>query len=952
MARFLRQSVLVCTALFLSSAIGQVPDSGELFERRIRPIFLERCGECHGEKVQMAGLKLTTAQGFLRGSAGTPVVVRGDPDQSRLIQAVRYEGRIKMPPTGKLRAMEIDALEQWVAGGAVWPDAVPQSQPPSKASETGFTAKQLSHWAFQPVSDPELPAVDHKDWISNGIDRFILSRLEASGLKPADPADKLTLLRRAKYDLHGLPPNEEEIREFLSDTAPEAFERLVERLLASPRYGEKWGRHWLDVARYADVSAHAWRYRDYVIDAFNRDLPYDRFVSEQIAGDLLPSAIAGRPNAQGIVATGFLALGPRQINEQDKTKLRYDVIDEQIDTTSKAFLGLTISCSRCHDHKFDPILTRDYYSLASIFADTQSWDVLDTRDSTLYQAALVPRQEYEHYKSVKYKVDANKQEINAFLANEVLDHVLSMYYSRVADYLLAEWRVRAQGLSPVQAAAQGELELNVLEDWIQYLRPSGSHADFKVFLEHWRSTATKDASVEDVERAARHYQEIFDIPAKRWIEDVRGWKTRLVEAVARNAKLPQPARIEGKSFESVNDRFFVEVALSPLDANACSFFNKDLCGPAPFSIEGEEREKVLSETAQRHLARLRNELDELQTRLPEEPPMACSVTEGEAVEQRVFLRGNPSSPGDFVAKRFPVVFANDDAPPVVEGSGRLALAGWITKPGHPTTARVMVNRIWQWHFGEGLVNTPNNFGLTGAKPTHPALLDYLARRFIESGGSMKSMHRLMMNSSTYQMSSRVDERAWSADPDNRLWSRFSRRRLTVEELRDSLLALDWALDLTVGGKLEPAPAKEGEEKVPVSLANSRRRTVYIPVSRGGIPTTLRSFDFVDAATSTGKRNLTTVAPQALYMMNSPFVLERSEAFARHLLADGTRDDPRRIERAYRIALGHGAKPDEIARALYSINHYPAAANAANPRLDAWAGFCRMLMSSNEFHHVD
>ncbi len=949
---FLRGMAPLCAFVVVYPTHAQGQDSAEFFERTIRPIFVEQCGTCHGEKVQMAGLKLTTAAGFRNGANGDPIVVAGDPAKSRLMQAVRYEGKIKMPPTGKLNVSQIEALEAWVAMGAPWPDAAVEVSTSSPAKQGGFTEKQLRHWAFQPVEDPQPPQVSHEDWVRTDADRFILARLEKEGLTPAAPADKLTLLRRAKFDLHGLPPTEDEIKEYLADTAPEAFERLIDRLLASARYGEKWGRHWLDVARYADASAHAWRYRDYVIDAFNRDLPYDQFVKEQIAGDLLPSDIPGHPNTRGIAATGFLALGPRQVNEQDKTRLRYDVIDEQIDTTSKAFLGLTISCSRCHDHKFDPILTTDYYSLAAIFAGTQSWDVLHIRDSTRYNAALVPESEYKHYKDSKYQVDAKQQEIDAFLENEVLDHTLSNYYPRVPDYLLAEWRVRSEGLAPAQAALQAKLEESVLHDWIEYLRPSDSHSDYKVFLENWHSTATKSARAEDVEQAARQYQAIFDVPAKRWVTEVRDWKSKLAEAAGKGDKLPGAARIEGKSFESVNDRFFVEVALSTLASNACRFFNKDLCGPAPFLIEGEERENVLSEQARQHLARLRRELDELQTRAPKAPPMACSVAEGEAVEQRVFLRGNPERQGDLVAKRFPVVLSNGDPTPAVEGSGRLELAKWITQPDHLLTARAMVNRIWQWHCGEGLVRTPNNFGLTGEEPTHPALLDYLAKRFVESGWSIKAMHRLVMNSSAYRMSSGVDKDVWDADPDNRLWSRFGRRRLTVEELRDSLLALDGALDPTVGGKLEPKPVKEGEEKVPVTLANSRRRTVYLPITRGGIPAMLRSFDFVDASTSTGKRDRTNVAPQALYMMNSPFVLERSRAFARYLLTDGSRDDPARIDRTYRLAWGRPPEAAKIVNALRYMAEYPVRPDASNPRLDAWAGFCRLLMSSNEFHYVD
>src|ERR1700730_11658380 len=355
-------------------------DGMEFFETKIRPVLSEHCFACHGPKMQTAGLDLSTKAGFFKGGENGPVVIQGDAENSRLIHVVGYQDKIKMPPTGKLTEQQISNLTAWVRSGASWPDekGVPSSVPVSEAEHQGpkYSKQQQDFWSFQPVKTPSPPVVQRKDWAKTPIDNFILPRLEKEGLEPARPADKLTLLRRATFDLTGLPPTEREFQDFLSDDSPQAFDKVVERLLASERYGERWGRHWLDVLCYGDSTGgdedykipHAWRYRDYVITAFNRDLPYDKFIMEQLAGDMLPAGKPGDVNVNGTVATGFLALGPKMLSEQDKPKVFYDIVDEQIDVTSRAFMGLTIACARCHDHKFDPISTKDYYSLASIFA--------------------------------------------------------------------------------------------------------------------------------------------------------------------------------------------------------------------------------------------------------------------------------------------------------------------------------------------------------------------------------------------------------------------------------------------------------------------------------------------------------------------------------------------------------------------------------------------------------
>ncbi|MEO8131477.1 MAG: DUF1549 domain-containing protein, partial [Bryobacteraceae bacterium] len=363
----------VALLILLAQAFGQTAEQSEYFEKRVRPILANRCQGCHNPKTGKAGLDLTTSTGFRRGADTGPIVVPGDVENSRILQVVGYRERIKMPPTGRISEEETGVLLDWVKMGAPWPPGINEVAATSANKKKGYSQAQKNFWSFRPLHQPPLPAVREEAWAQSPIDRFVLAALEANQLSPAPRADSLTLIRRATFDLTGLPPSEEEVRAFLADHAPDAFARVVDRLLASPRYGEKWGRHWLDVARYADSTGadedyrypYAWRYRDYVIDAFNADLPFDQFMREQIAGDLLPPPAGKGVNTAGIVATGFLALGPKLVAEQDKVKMFYDIVDEQIDVAGKAFLGLTISCARCHDHKFDPISTKDYYSLAS-----------------------------------------------------------------------------------------------------------------------------------------------------------------------------------------------------------------------------------------------------------------------------------------------------------------------------------------------------------------------------------------------------------------------------------------------------------------------------------------------------------------------------------------------------------------------------------------------------------
>ena len=884
-------------------------DGEKFFETNIRPLLAERCRQCHGPKQAMAGLDLSSAAGFAKGSDRGPVVAKGDPEGSRLWEVVSYQSRIKMPPDGKLKDNQLAALREWVRMGAPWPASETATTP---ASQPG--ARKVIPWSFQPPRNPVPPKVRNEAWVRNDVDRFLLAKLEESGLAPAEPADKLTLLRRATFDLTGLPPTEAEMRVFLDDRAPDAFARVVDRLLNSPRYGERWGRHWLDVARYADSTGadedhrypHAWRYRDYVIDAFNRDLPYDRFVTEQIAGDLLPADKPGEVNIRGIIATGFLALGPKLIAEQDKVKMLYDMIDEEIDVTGRAFLGLTLACARCHDHKFDPISTKDYYSLASIFASTKQLSKIEGTVSELYFAPLVPKDVADRYEAHQKKIQAKKEEINEVLADEKTRYAAAMM-PRMGDYILAAW---THG-DLIQGKLEG-LDAAAVARWAEYLKPTQER---RPHLERLYQAAPADLA-----RVTREYQAQFETT---WAD----WQAKLAAGKRSAGKTEKPKFLAG------TDRFFYDVYLDK----------------GPLTLPEKEREQAFTPESKSRLTALRAELDELTKTSPPQPPLACAAAEGNIVNQRVFLRGNPENKGDEVRKGFPLTLTGGWQPHIREGSGRRELARWIADADHPLTARVMVNRIWQWHFGEGLVRTPSNFGVMGEAPTHPELLDYLARRFVDSGWSVKAMHRLLMLSSAYRMSTQIAPRQWDEDPANRLWSHFQRRRLDVEEIRDSLLFLDKTLDYTMGGTTQQGEGTDKEfsdDRKSVSPDQSKRRTVYLPLRRSNLPSLLNLFDFGDATTTGEGRAQTNVAPQALFMMNSAFVSDRAAGLAKLMLGDSQSGDAARVERTSLTVLGRQAMPEEVRAALEYLRAYPGGKDAA------WQSYCKLLLSSNDFIYVN
>jgi hypothetical protein len=766
-----------------------------------------------------------------------------------------------------------------------------------------YSAGQHNFWSFKAIKDPTVPAV-----AKDPIDAFILAKLEEKKLPVAKAASKLALIRRATFDLIGLPPTEPEIEAFLADNSPDAFAKVVDRLLASPRYGEKWGRHWLDVARYADSTGadedhrypYAWRYRDYVIGAFNRDLPYDQFVKEQIAGDLIPSPDGKEVNVEGVIATGFFSIGPRLIAEQDKPKMLYDFIDEQIDTTTRGILGLTVACARCHDHKFDPIATADYYSLAAIFANTKAFSKIGKGGvSDIYYAPLAPADVVLRYVEYQAKVATLRKQANA-LAEAYADLRTAPLRPKIAEYMMATRHPElAKGLDPV-----------VLGRWTKFLTPD---RDPNPLLTKWHT-----ATAANEQKVANEYQHDFDEEYKAWVKAAKEWNW-FIAAETDGSALPARPPIKDAEF-----MFFKAVMLDKV--------------LGPLALPDREMAKLYPEDLKLRIAYLRAKADDMVKAGPAEPPMACAVAEGKPVEQHVLVRGNPAAPAALVTRRFPTILAGDEQPELPPGSGRLQFAEWLASPKNPLTARVFVNRVWQWHFGEGLVRTPSNWGLLGEKPTHPELLDYLAARFIEDGWSVKKLQRRIMLSEAYQRSSDISAEAAEQDPGNRYLSHFSRRRLDVEEMRDSMLALDGSIDLEMGGTMQRGSGTDGENsagRLSIDPATSKRRTVYLPLRRSNLPSLLNLFDFGDATTTCEGRSLTNTAPQALFMMNSAFVNDRAATLAKELAGH--------VDLIYQRILDRLPTPEEKADALTYVEK-------VGDR--GWQSLCRILLSSNEYIYVD
>lgn len=939
-----RPAALALGCLLLDAAAPRGAAAAEhtdFFEKKIRPILANNCFECHGPKKQKAGLRLDSPAALLVGGDLGPALVAGNPDKSLLIQAVRYQDdHLQMPPDGRLSATDVADLETWVKLGAPWPGAdAAVAKAENSRGEMHFTAEHLAHWAFQPLRKPAVPQPGNSAWARTEIDRFILAQLEAAGLQPAPPAEPAVLLRRLTLDLTGLPPDPDALARFELKNLPAE----ISALLASPHYGERYGRHWLDVARYADTNgsevdhamANAWRYRDYVVRAFNADLPFDRFIREQIAGDLLPRATADQ-----ITATGFLMLGPKAVADLDKPKLAADIVDEQIDTLGRAFMGMTVGCARCHDHKFDPIGDEDYYALAGIFTSTRSMVDMTKRVVTWTERPLGPPEEGQRIEKLIHEISELKER------RDMLGSTLARPTPKLAPdqpFLIIEAEDFRKANVIVESDRLGK-DIGVLRTRMEY--PDRIEYEFELpaagdYQLEWRFAAKEsrpvhlsiNGNLEDM-AAAGDITGDWTPAAQRWFVQgtyrFRAGKNSLV--IQRDGPVPLFDKLLiGRVTAEPHSRH-VPPEPAPL-------------GAAETAALDAEKKKINT-----RIAEMQRELEGI--------PAVMAPYEGKVADAPILIRGSPATPGDIVPRGFLRVVAAADAPkPGPDSSGRRELAEWLTHPAHPLTARVIVNRVWLWHFGEGLVRSPDNFGLRGEKPSHPELLDWLAVWFMENGWSLKKLHELICNSAVYIQAAGtgIVER----DPENRLLSFFPRRRLDAEALRDSMLAVSGRLDRTIGGSLMQVMnrtyANGGD--APPDIAEKMnydrpRRSLYLPVVRNALHDFFAIFDFPDPGMLTGRRSQTTVAPQALFLMNSPFVREQAEHFAArlHPLAD---DDPERIRKAYTLALNRPPSSAETRAALAFLERDTAALGGepAAARFGAWARFCHMLFASNEFLYV-
>ena len=888
----MRRVVLLAFAL-ASTAWPQA----EFFEARIRPVLIANCHTCHDASKATSGLRLDSKEGLERGGSRGTAVRPGDPDASLLYRAISYRDPVlKMPPSGKLPDAVIADFRQWIEQGA----HDPRTEAPGAPQPAAINWERARlHWAFQPCKPVASPRPRNIAWPRSPIDTFLLARLEEAGLSPAAPADRRTLLRRVTFDLTGLPPSPGEIEAFLKDTSPGAFDKVVDRLLASPHYGERWARHWLDLVRFAETNGHefdfykdeAWRYRDYVIRAFNEDLPYDRFVGEHIAGDQM--ATARRLSNDGKywvtpLASGFFGLGEERNGATDLEEVRSEMRDSKIDVFGKAFLGLTVACARCHDHKFDPIPTTDYYALGGIF------------DSTRTTLASISSPE----------VAKQIEEIVARLrADAQAPDVPQKIPLRDGDELFDMNRFSRSGAAFAEAGG-GRLDSSRgVSDKLTGIMVSESFIPTKRYI-HVRVAGTKFNPV----REEPSLLAVTIFAPGRYPKGVAGngdrkmrWKTiSLKEEVnqvchleiadrRRDGHIAVDAIVFSDSKEPPEDR--VET-LSPLVAG----------GELEASIPAEIFGRVSYEDVPHNL--------------------------------RIHERGNHLNLGREVPRGFLRILDGQDSAPYSNGSGRRALAEALTRPSNPLLARVMVNRIWKHHFGEGLVRTVDNFGRTGERPSHPELLDYLAQAFISEGWSIKAMHRMMVLSATYRMDSTASEAAQTKDPQNRLLSHMPVRRLDAESVRDAILAVSGSLDKTVYGpsvQVHVSQFQDGRGK-PASgpLDGAGRRSIYLEVRRNFLTPLLLAFDYPLPTATAGRRMVSTVPAQALTLMNNEFVAAQAGLWSERM--ESSYPDPR-------------ARLDAMFLRIFARAPEPAERDRVQTFLSAdgsWKDLAHVLFNAKEF----
>ena len=906
-------------------------------------------------------LRLDSRAAMLKGGESGAALIPGEPDKSLLAKAIRYsDPDLRMPPRGKLSAQQVGDFNTWIRMGAPWPD---DAVKPTAASAKTFNFKERSkHWSLQPLRPVASPAFKDEHWPRNFIDRFILARLETAGLRPAPPADRRTLLRRVTFDLTGLPPTPAEIEAFLADRAPDAFARVVDRLLASPQYGERWGRHWLDLVRYAETAGHefdydlpnAFRYRDYVIRAINVDLPYDQLVREHVAGDLLPAP--RRHPAEGfnesILGTGFWHLGEARHSPVAVRADQADRLDNQIDVFAKTFLGLTVACARCHDHKFDAISTRDYYALCGYL------------ESSRYQQAFLD--DPEPVRAQIRRLRKLQEEILALVGGAfrpetstataaAADMPGAIVFADFRRDTYANWFVSGEafGSGPSQAGAvmlqpdprrpirsivpAGLAHSGLVSGRLQGVLRSANFTIEKKHI-HYRALGRKGRIRVIIDGYQLIREPIYGgLQIAINNEDHLQWHTQDVSMWQGHRAYIELVD-DGPGYLGVEQVVFSDGAPPMASGNDV--------------LPGAE----VSDAVMGRLRTLLRQYQEIEAELPR-PRRALALEEGTPVDECVFIRGNHKKLGERVPRRFLEAFGGteESAPP--QHSGRLELARRLVDPTRtPIVPRVLVNRLWQHHFGEGLVRTPDDFGVLGQAPTHPELLDALAVELVHQGWSLKKMHRLMLLSSTYQMSGWGDERVESLDPQNRLWHRMPVRRLEAEAIRDTLLALSGRLDRTMFGPsvppyLTPFMIGRGRPEASGPLDGAARRSTYLNVRRNFLTPMFLAFDYPIPFSTRGRRSVSNVPAQALTLMNNPFVLQQAELWAKRVLVEPAQSSRERVERMYASAFARPPTEVELADILAFLEDR-GAGHGDDKDLRAWRDLCHVLVNVKEFIYIN
>lgn len=925
-------------ALLLSlTSCSESLAANDLFEARIRPILIEKCLDCHGAEKQEGGLRLDSAEHFAKGAEAGSLLDGPGSANGILWTALQHTSEIKMPPAGRLSDQELQWLGEWLAAGANWP------------ANTNLKSAKLSnpeeHWAYRKPTSHPTPLNDNRDWPQTLVDSFVLERIVKVGLKPNARSSKEAWLRRISFTVRGLPPTPEEVDEFVSDLRPDAYDRVVDQLLASPSYGEKWGRHWLDVARYADTKGYvffeeanypwAFAYRDYVVRAFNADLPYDQFIIEQIAADKLATPDA--PN-DSLAAMGFLNCGQRFMGNV------HDVLDDRIDVVTRGMMGLTLTCARCHDHKYDPISMADYYGLYGVFRSSQEPFV----PPPLEPIANTP--EGENFKSELQKRVDN---LNNFIQQQrVL--IESESRARAGEYLWAVFERRGQPATDdfMLITDKGALNPSMITRWESYLVDAVKRDEplFKIWK---RLINTPDAELPQaitqlrteleasgelagnellrqtiLEKKPETVQQICEAYGIAFAKALSAWKEL--------EKLPEaerPQQLTEAAFEGLRQFLFDPKGPGSIPDS----FGWGFLSLLPDRPTQEEYKKVLKD---------------LETWImtgPGAPTRAMVLEDASTLYQPVvFLRGNPNRPGPQVDRKFPGLFGDAAARPFQNGSGRLEFAQLIASPENPLTARVLVNRIWHHTFGQGIVLTTSDFGVRSEPPSHPELLDQLAIDFMKSGWSVKSLQRKLLTSTVFQQGSSTEESQFQLDPTNRLLARFPRTRLDYEAQRDSLLFCAGSLDQRLGGK-----------GLDLHNSFSERRTLYGSVDRLNLPTVLRTFDFPEPVASSPKREPTTIAPQALYLLNNDFLFEVSNRFLDRPEFREATSINERIERTYRLLFSRKPSDAELMINRRFLLKSAGLSDSAEAELtaekidrEAWQRWVHGMLLSNEFVFID